>query len=393
MIFIKANDSLKIYKRHLVFIFAICLFILSEYCPIFQTIDHMHLKHIVVVGIIFFFFLKNHRILFSNELKLCLCTVAILYGITLFDQMLAGRFEMYSISEVYYLIIPIIFVEIIYDSNKEVDMDDIMSSILYCSLFSFLVSCVVNGTLSWNNFIKMFDLTQLFVESESPMIESGLSSFFVILYIYFLYREKRGRAFLSAFGAFLGFKRLAVLYMLLLTVFHKFIPKNKGVQKYIVVIAITIFIFLPFLAKLMCSDEFANWFYLQFGVNFNKFTMTRFEIINLVIDADLPKLGLGTTTHFLELRGLDGQLNMHNDILRIYLECGIIGSIALSINYFKMAADQWYSFLTMLFIMLQMFVTHCLGSGTISTWILAYMVIFYTNRADGISKNLPFSCS
>lgn len=50
----------------------------------------------------------------------------------------------------------------------------------------------------------------------------------------------------------------------------------------------------PFLVYAMCTDSFARWFYLQFGIDFDYFTMTRFQIINTVIGAKLTNYGLGT---------------------------------------------------------------------------------------------------
>ena len=378
----------RINKSHIPYLITICIFILSEYCPLFQVLDSLHLKHLLVIMIIGLYYFRNHMLNPSTEMKFCLCTASVLYGITLICQLHQRKLMLYSIEEIYYLIIPILFVDIVYKANRGDNMDDVMSAILLSGLFSFFTTCADKGTLSIENFRAMFDINKLFIESESPMIESGLSSFFVLLYIYFLYRNKYKRAVLSAFGVFLGFKRVATLYMLILTLVFRFIPKHRKVPKLIIRIAMVSFIVLPFVAELMCTDEFAMWFYQQFEIEFNKFTMTRFYIINLVIDADLPQMGLGTTTYFLESRGHDGQLNMHNDILRIYMECGFWGSVALSVNNFKMVAKHWYSFLTMLFLMLQMFVTHCLGSGNLSIWIIAYMIIFYFNRTDSKSLDI-----
>ena len=160
----------------------------------------------------------------------------------------------------------------------------------------------------------------------------------------------------------------------------RFIPFNKMVDKRIPILLTVVFCLAPFLVFFICTDEFALWFYTKFGLDFNKFTMTRFDIINTVIDANLPNYGLGTVTDYLERRGVPGQTNMHNDILRIYMECTLLGSIIFTKNYFKMAEKNWFSLLTMIFIFMELFVAHFLGPGTISFWTIAYLDIYTFNN-------------
>ena len=115
--------------------------------------------------------------------------------------------------------------------------------------------------------------------------------------------------------------------------------------------------------------------------------MTRFEIINTVIDAKLTNYGLGTVTDFLEARNYSGQTNMHNDILRIYMETTIIGSFAFTRNYFKVSSRNWYSYFMMLFIFVELFVAHFIGPGSVSFWIVAYLAIFSFNLQSNMATS------
>jgi O-antigen ligase len=129
----------------------------------------------------------------------------------------------------------------------------------------------------------------------------------------------------------------------------------------------------------MCTDEFAFWFESKYDVDFNEFTMTRFYIVNMVIDANLTNYGLGTVTHYLEVLGNEGQTNMHNDILRIYMETTIIGSIVFTYCFFKITTKNIYSYILMLFMFVELYVAHFLGPATILFWIFVYFDIFYFN--------------
>lgn len=62
------------------------------------------------------------------------------------------------------------------------------------------------------------------------------------------------------------------------------------------------------------------------------------------------------------------------------MECTIIGTVAFTCNYFKMVEKSWYSFLTMLFIFMELFVAHFLGPAATSFWTVAYLTIFTFNK-------------
>lgn len=378
-----STNRWQISKKQLLFSLVICFFILCEYCSPFYWLDGTHLKHVFFIAIVFLYgvnLLKDYEnILMRDEIKHVLITAMILYGISVFFQIYHMQFKLYSVAEVYYLIMPAIFGVIVFNYCRD-DIDFIMTAILATCFFSFVITRIDRGTLTIENLKSMISIQSLFIESVSAMIESDLSNFFLLLFVYFAFRKHKWRCILSGIGVFLGYKRFAVLYLVILIIILRFVPRDKRVNNKIIFAVIAAFCLAPFAVYYMCTDSFANWFYHQFGIDFNQFTMTRFYIINTVIDADLPCYGLGTVTNYLETRGVAGQTNMHNDILRIYMECTIIGTVAFTFNYFKMSEKCWYSFLTMLFIFMELFVAHFLGPAATSFWTVAYLAIFTFNK-------------
>lgn len=379
----KSNSKWFVSKTQLLFSLVICFFILCEYCSPFYWLDRLHLKHIFFIAIVVIYgvdIIKNYKYaLMRNEFQHVFISATILYGISLVFQIHHLQFKMYSVGEVYYLIMPAFFGVIVINYCRD-DIDFIMTSVMITCFFSFIVTRIERGTLTWTNLRSMINIQSLFIDSVSSMIESDLSNFFLLLFLYFVFRKNKWKSILSGIGTFLGYKRFAVLYLVILIVVLRFIPRNKKVNSRIVFAVIILFCLAPFAVYYMCSDVFATWFYHQFGIDFNQFTMTRFDIINTVIDANLPNYGLGTVTDYLETRGVAGQTNMHNDILRIYMECTIIGTIAFTANYFKMVEKNWYSFFTMLFIFIELFVAHFLGPAATSFWTIAYLAIFTFNK-------------
>lgn len=386
------NEKLLIKKQNIVFCFILGIFIFSECCSWFSILDSLHIKHYILMGVVLLNFIKYHSKFFnlknwSEEFKNTMIIILVFLIVSWIFQIKNGSFKAYTIKELYYILLPVMFIEFkFYKKSNDLNMDRVMDFVLYSVLFCFVITGIDNGTLTFSNFISTLNLNNLFVESESAIGEVGLvSSCCTLLEIYYISRKNKKKAILSFIGVFLGYKRFCVFYAFIVLIVG-WIFRDRKVNKKIILLTTIIFVILPFVTKLMCTNEFANWFYHKFGIEFNKFTMTRFSIINAVIDADFKNYGLGTVTNFLEQRGHQGQLNMHNDILMIYLDCTILGSIVFTYFNFKLSEQSIYSYFVMLFIFFQMFVTHCLGSGTVIIWIMTYLLIYYFNRNVEVNK-------
>ncbi len=357
------------------------IFVLSEYCPELHILDQLHFKHILLSIAVFIFGWdlidnrKNRCLVY--EVKQILTCVGILYFITVIFQVKNMEFKSYSLGEVYYLIAPLLLVWIFFNYISLDRIANVIDVLFYASCIAFFV-----------RFANTFSLAALkqisFIDSSSPF-ESDMAQFFLLYCFYYFYTRQTWKSTISVILCFLCFKRFTLVMLIILLIINKFIPHHKKVPKIVLLIMMGLFIAAPFLVYAMCTDSFARWFYLQFGIDFDYFTMTRFQIINTVIDANLTNYGLGTVTNYLEQRGAAGQLNMHNDILRIYMECTIVGTITFTVQYFKIVKDNIFSFLVMLYAFMELFVAHYIGPGTTSFWIIAYILIFYFNIMENSS--------
>lgn len=357
------------------------IFVLSEYCPELHILDKLHFKHILLSIAVFIFGWdlidnrKNRCLVY--EVKQILTCVGILYFITVIFQVKNMEFKSYSLGEVYYLIAPLLLVWIFFNYISLDRIANVIDVLFYASCIAFFV-----------RFANTFSLAALkqisFIDSSSPF-ESDMAQFFLLYCFYYFYTRQTWKSTISVILCFLCFKRFTLVMLIILLIINKFIPHHKKVPKIVLLIMMGLFIAAPFLVYAMCTDSFARWFYLQFGIDFDYFTMTRFQIINTVIDANLTNYGLGTVTNYLEQRGAAGQLNMHNDILRIYMECTIVGTITFTVQYFKIVKDNIFSFLVMLYAFMELFVAHYIGPGTTSFWIIAYILIFYFNIMENSS--------
>ncbi|MBQ8077623.1 MAG: hypothetical protein IJ235_04510 [Eubacterium sp.] len=374
------RHTLTLNKKQLLFAFVLCFFIIVEKNAL-TTLDALHIKHYLLMLIMFLYGLplfkrKNLRV--KNEAKSVLIVCAVLYLISLVLQISHMSFKLYTVGEIYYLIIPLLYGIIVFNNIDSDSVDTIMDLTLITCLFSYFYWIIIDGSLTVSNVIQMFDLRNLFIKSISPVGESDLANYFMLLYIYYSYRKKTFRTVVSAIGVFFGYKRFAVLFLLFFVVFLRFFPRHKKVPKFVLYGTIIVFLLLPFATYALCSDEFAMWFYRKFHLDFNEFTMTRFYLINLIIDSHIKNYGLGTTTNFLVTHNAIAD-NIHNDIFRIYYETTIVGSFVFTYNYFKMSEKSWYSFLAMLYIFAELFGAHFIGPGTTSFWMIAYLMLFTIN--------------
>lgn len=365
-------------------------FLFLQWAGIFDYMD-LPLKHVLMIACIVFLFLPIViSSSWTHEYKPVIISSLVLYAISIFYQIIHGEFKAFALKEFYFLIAPLLFTISCYSCLTRKEIEKLFNFIFLCCSIIYIANLLNQGVFDFAAFKEMFNPTNLLVDSISTMdSESDSCVLFMLFYVYYEFKGGNNKfKWLSFILCFLGYKRLAILYLIMMFVIFRLVRKEAGIKKVYVLAAIVFFCVLPSLIFLMCTDEFADWFYMQTGVDFNEFTMTRFFIINTVIDADLTNYGLGTVTDFLEMRGEQGQLNMHNDILRIFMETSLIGTIVFTWSYFKVVEKNFYSFMVMLFMFVEMFGAHFLGPGSTIFWILSYMIIFYINTTNKTLQNV-----
>lgn len=377
-------------ETHSKWIFYIIPLLFLQWNGVLDFMD-MPIKHIMMIACIMCLFIPIVcKSSWTHEYKPVIHSAIILYIISLIYQIINGGFRAFALKEFYFLIAPLMFAISCYHSLRRKDVEKLMNFIFICSSLIYITNLLNHGVFDFSAFKEMFNPTNLFVESVSSMdSESDSSVLFMLFYVYYEYKGGNSKKkWLSFVLCFLGYKRLAILYLFLMFILFRFIQRGRGISKTVIISTIVFFCVLPSLIYMMCTDEFADWFYMQTGVDFNEFTMTRFFIINTVIDENLTNYGLGTVTDFLEIRGEQGQLNMHNDILRIFMETSLVGTIAFTWSYFRIVKNNFYSYMVMLFMFVEMFGAHFLGPGSTIFWILAYLVIFYFNSSKPSLQNV-----
>ena len=308
----------------------------------------------------------------GKEYLLIFGGITFLFVITAILQMING-FNSYAINEAVYYYTPLIFIIVYSQISEEQDVETILNYLFVLYVIVFL-----------KNFAGQLTLANLksisFANSYSPF-ESELAFVFLIFECFYLYMGKRKNAIISLILCILSFKRISMLAAIAFFIFSKWIVVKKAVNKKIVIVTTVVFVLLPVLTCLMLNDTFEAWFYQTFHVTLNEITLTRSSRIEAVINSGQIKYGLGSVTTYLTkyLNALHGSnfsnRNLHNDLVKIYLECGILGSIVFTYIYMKAASVSRMLFVMMCYIFFECYFNHLFGAGSTDIWILIYLIM------------------
>ena len=131
----------------------------------------------------------------------------------------------------------------------------------------------------------------------------------------------------------------------------------------------------------MLNDTFEAWFYQTFHITLYEATLSRSSRIEAVMNSGQIKYGLGSVTTYLTryLNTMHGSnfasRSMHNDLVQMYLECGILGSIVFTYVYMRAASVNRMSFALICYVFFECYFNHLFGAGCTHIWVLIYLMM------------------
>lgn len=298
-----------------------------------------------------------------------------LFIYSLFLQVLAHSFSFQTIKDFLYILSPILYVYLIVESEEEGNFDFYFNVEFFAATLTFLLRAL--PILTPSNILSIS-----FLNSYSPFEGIGNADVFFVLFFYYAINKKKSMKWISFILLFLSFKRIHVVFAVMLIILQPFFEKNKDkkVNSLIFYLTIAFFLVSPSVLSLICNNNFENWFYKEFGMKLDAFTMGRVTTLNYVIDSNRTNLGLGSISDFLaKARMINPYLadDLHNDIMRIYLEGTVVSLWLMVVNYFSLTKRNLYNYLMVLFAFLVMFSSHILT--TCIFWIFAFLFIMSNN--------------
>lgn len=316
------------------------------------------------------FMIKRKKIkdmFFSKELKnvVWVGIFSIMYSIIL--QLVHGKFIVFAYKDFFYLVFPIIYAFLIWNDNKNENVD-----FYFNVLFIVFVVCFF---VKFKSIFNMQNIAALSFSTSYSAFESPYSTIFLQFFIYYFIRRKKINYIISAFFCILSLKRIDIVFLIAFPMIYKLYSKKTISNRNINIIKV-LFILSPIIIKFMYSDSFVNWLYSSFKLDLNQLTTGRVRLMNYIIQNNLQSNGLGTIEQFLN--NLTGETNLHCDIYKFYFETSIVGVIFLVNNYFNIVKKNRVMTYVMVYLFITMVFSHCITSVMI--WLMFFLTMGYISK-------------
>lgn len=306
-------------------------------------------------------FINFNSLVFTKELNKILFVIVIFLFISLCISLVTGNFTYNTITELLKLAIPVIYAFLILNTLKFKDIYNCMVFVLIFALVGYILELGIQ-TFTISN-IKLIS----YADSYSPFESHYSASISISLCAFFMYfREKPLFKYISLIFVLLTFKRLSVIFAILLFILPKFLNPDAKVGRKINFIFKLYFIFMIFSYYLILQPDFSILFEQFFNSNTDDFTMGRSAFLQTILDSGYSSYGFGSTTDFL------GK-SMEMDLIKIYIELSIIGLIFFVNNYWDISGRHLYCFVFLLYVLVNLLTSHSLTSSF--SWILIYIII------------------
>jgi len=373
--------------------FTIFLFLFSQYVnegvfmPLAKALDTYHIKYAFLAATIAlgFAYLINQKKIFKDrvffdETKNFAIVILGLLVITLYKQARNG-FLAYSYKELGFFVWPLLFIFIIVNCDIS-NITRILDNAVFYVLAIFFLGYY--NKLTPENFLSIS-----FVDSYSPF-ENGMSFICSCLMLYYLirYDKREIKSFLCLVITILMFKRFVFIKVLLIYIFVPMMKKRK-VPQWLFWLTVVGFCAMPYFLEYLYSPDFARIFFQRYGITMNEATLDRYNrTVYVINNADKLNHGYGSVTNFLTHnngRGEYANRSLHCDILKVFIDCSIVGTVLFTYFNFAAVKKNIFSYILMLNIFTEMLVNHPIGSGTVPLWMLVYLILVYFSSKDKVT--------
>ncbi|UPG69317.1 O-antigen ligase family protein [Gordonia hongkongensis] len=187
--------------------------------------------------------------------------------------------------------------------------------------------------LAFSSDLSLSSLTAISWSSSSSPFESSFAHDLLIIEAYFVFRNRKVLALISAGMTMLSLKRASFLLAPALLIGSRWLRSEKPASRRYLYALAALGLASPFMVMHAYSPGFVGYMSDRFGIDVNTITTGRLEIYQVVTGILPETTGFGSLNQMLTMF-VDSQFGtswnslLHNDTLRVYLEVGIIGFAA-----------------------------------------------------------------
>lgn len=337
-------------------IFLYVIYILSYIiiCEFFEDNDFIFdMKHYILlfcytislVCLLYKYNTKKARkeYIYSKKTVFIVIVAAIFIGLSLFKAISVNHeFSFRSIVQTSLFVLPTLYGFNLINVLKKENVIKLfkITTVIFIIFYFTEPSHTIPQFFNINNWINI-DYTHSNSFTESHICaETFLQLFLVFFYIknYTDTNVKNIKLYtvITCIFTILSFKRLAILFVILLIVFKKIIKYDKNMPFKSDIIFSLIFVGLTYLYIQFISGQ------LNLGININTFSTNRDYLLSLWGNADYYSYGYGTSLYVI------GRY-LEMDLVQIYMEIGPVALFLFCYTYFRIADKKIYANLILLY--------------------------------------------
>ena len=343
----------------------------------------INVKYIIlIIAIIFSVFqlkYKKEKLIFKKEFFNIIFVVFSIVVISLVMFLISDKIYMSFFERIIKLVLPIIYVFLLINLLDFKDIYTCMCGVLLLSFVGYIIEIGIDK-FNISNILSID-----FLNSYSPFESHYSAGTSIAMCAFFMYyRKNKLLELLSLIFAIFTFKRVAVLFAILLLILPRIINVNKELNKKYINIIKIIFVFLTLVYFWLLLPSSSDIFFDIFGETQSKFTMTRSDFLNTLLNIGFKSSGLGSITDIL---GRDLEM----DLISIFLETTIVGLIIFINGYWNCSGNKVYTVIYMLFEFSNLLTSHSLTNSF--NWILAFLIIgckSYKKKEEFKTRKIKF---
>ncbi|RGX08017.1 O-antigen ligase family protein [Paraclostridium sordellii] len=318
---------------------------------------------------------KKEQIFLKEYINIIIIILLFLF-ISMICILISGYYTTETVKEIFYLSIAPTYAFLLLNTISKKEMDLYFSTLLLCFGGAYSIE-IFNELVSGK-----FELIS-FYDSYSPFESSFMAGPAMSLFIYFLYKKNRIKEIISFIFVFMTFKRLSLVFAILLIILSNIWDLSKKVNIKTINFLKIFFILMPIFIYFFLREPYISEINRQFNIDIDKILMGRSSILNSVIATGFNSYGYGSTTIVVKkLYPWAG--NLHLDLVKIFMETSIVGLIVFVNNLWNIAGRNRFAIVVLLFEFLNLLTSHSL-SGPFS-WIMTYLIIGSISRDNCVKE-------
>lgn len=322
-----------------------------------------------IIGLITLAYRSKFRGTYSNKLLLTILVGLFFLIISKVKADSVGyTLDIRTFVQIFLIVCPSLMAYSIVNNFSIREIINIMKVTTIITIFGYFME----SSHSISNFLNISNLSPFKLFSNGSILESSMcSEVFVQLFCFFFYfkdlnfenEEKKSLEFFSKLTfcfAVMSFKRLAVVFCILLPFICKFINlKGRNYKKRYIITSIIFCVLTVLYSEFMKGELFTN-------IDVYTFSTGRDYILSLWKSYNYFSYGYGTSMlvigRYLEM-----------DLVQIYMEIGLVSVFVISFVYFKIVNRSNYSYLIMLYSFFNLLTASSFPSPV--SWIILFITV------------------